>query len=88
MQSNVLCIYPKSAKYIIDIRRMSVFECPGDSLTIFRNKLKTIPVFEPSSLARNGQLDECVYIIIQLMVCSLGPEYHRGLGFSQRSFYC
>ena len=34
MQVNVLCIYPKSAKHIIDIRRMSVFECPGDSLNL------------------------------------------------------
>ena len=32
MQGNVLCIYPKSAKQIIDIRGMSVFECPGEFL--------------------------------------------------------
>ena len=32
IQGNVLCIYPKSAKHIIDIRGMSVFECPGDYL--------------------------------------------------------
>ena len=25
------CKYPKPAKHIIDIRGMSVFECPGDS---------------------------------------------------------
>ena len=34
MQSNVLCFYPKSAKHNIDIREMSVFECPGDSLDL------------------------------------------------------
>ena len=33
MQGNVLCIYHQSAKHI-DIRRMSVFECPGDSLDL------------------------------------------------------
>ena len=31
MHDNVLCIYPKSAKHIIDIRGISVFECPGGS---------------------------------------------------------
>ena len=31
MQGNVLCIYPKSAKHIIDIRGMSVLTCPVDS---------------------------------------------------------
>ena len=30
---------------------------------IFRNKLTTFLVFEQSSLARNGQLDECVNIM-------------------------
>ena len=30
MQGNMLCIYPKSAKHIIDIRGMSVFEWHGD----------------------------------------------------------
>ena len=36
VQGNILCIHPKSAKYIIDtcIRRMSVCECPGDSLDL------------------------------------------------------
>ena len=34
MQGNILCIYPKSAKHIIDIRGMSVFECPGDSIDL------------------------------------------------------
>ena len=34
MQGNVLCIYPKSAKHIIDIRGMSVSECPGDSFDL------------------------------------------------------
>ena len=34
MQGNVLCIYPKYAKHIIDIRGMSVFEYPGDSLDL------------------------------------------------------
>ena len=34
MQGSVLCIYPKSAKHIIDIRGMSVFECPDDSLDL------------------------------------------------------
>ena len=34
MQGNVLSIYPISAKRIIDIREMSVFECPGDSLDL------------------------------------------------------
>ena len=33
MQGNALCIYPKSAKHIIDNRGMFVVECPGDSLT-------------------------------------------------------
>ena len=34
MQGNILCIYPKLAKHIIDIRGMSVFECPGYSLDV------------------------------------------------------
>ena len=34
MQGNVLCIYPKSAKHIIDIRGISVFECPCDSIDL------------------------------------------------------
>ena len=34
MQGNVLCINPKSAKHIIDIRGMSAFECPGDSFDL------------------------------------------------------
>ena len=34
LQGNVLCIYPKSAKHIIDIRGTSVFECPDDSLDL------------------------------------------------------
>ena len=34
MQGIVLCINPKSAKHIIDIRGMFVFECPGDSLDL------------------------------------------------------
>ena len=34
MQGNVLCIYPKSAKRIIDIRDMSVFEYTGDSIAL------------------------------------------------------
>ena len=34
MLGNVLSFYPKSAKHIIDIRGMSVFECPGDSLDL------------------------------------------------------
>ena len=33
-QGNVLCTNPKSAKHIIDIRGMSVFECPGDSFCL------------------------------------------------------
>ena len=32
MQGNVFCIYSKSTKHIIDIRGMSDFECPGNSL--------------------------------------------------------
>ena len=40
MQGNVLCIYPKFEKHILDIRGMSVFECPCDSLDL--NKLKPI----------------------------------------------
>ena len=34
MQGKVLCINPKSAKYIICTRVMSVFECPDDSLDL------------------------------------------------------
>ena len=34
MQGNALCIYPKSAKHIIGIRGMSVFECRDDSLDL------------------------------------------------------
>ena len=34
MQGSVLCIYHISAKHIIGIRRMSVFECPGDSFDL------------------------------------------------------
>ena len=34
MQGNALCSYPKSAKHIIDITGMSVFECPDDSLDL------------------------------------------------------
>ena len=34
MQGNFLCIYPKSAKHFLDIRRTSVFDCPGDSLDL------------------------------------------------------
>ena len=34
MQGNVLCIYPKSAKHIIDNRGMFVFECPGDPIDL------------------------------------------------------
>ena len=34
MQDNFLCIYPKSTKYIIDIRGMSAFECPVDSIDL------------------------------------------------------
>ena len=34
MQGNVLCIYPKSAKHIVDIREMSIYECPGESLDL------------------------------------------------------
>ena len=34
MQGNVLYIYPKSAKQIIDIRGMSVFECPDDFIDL------------------------------------------------------
>ena len=34
MQGYVLCINPKSLQHIIDIRGMSVFECPGDSLDL------------------------------------------------------
>ena len=30
--------------------------------SIFRNKLTALLVFEQSSLARNGQLEECVHI--------------------------
>ena len=32
MQGIVICIYPKSEKHIIDIRGISAFECPCDSL--------------------------------------------------------
>ena len=35
MRGNVTCIYCKSAKHIIDIRGMSAFECPGDSLKAY-----------------------------------------------------
>ena len=35
---------------------------------IFGNKITTILVFDSSSLARNGQLDEFVYIICQVSV--------------------
>ena len=34
MQGNVLCIYSKSAKQILDIRGMPVIECPGDSIDL------------------------------------------------------
>ena len=34
MQGNVLCIYPISAKHINDIRGITAFECPGDSLDL------------------------------------------------------
>ena len=34
MQGNALYSYPISAKHIIDIRRMSVFVCPGDSIDL------------------------------------------------------
>ena len=34
MQGNALCIYPKSSKHIIDIRGMSVVECPDDTLDL------------------------------------------------------
>ena len=34
MQGNFVNIYPKSAEHIIDIRGMSVFECPCDSLDL------------------------------------------------------
>ena len=36
IQGYVLCINPKSLKHIIDIRGMSVFECPGDFLDLNR----------------------------------------------------
>ena len=47
MQGNVLCIYPKSAKHIIDIRGMSVFECPGDSLDL-RHKPEDLNIMKMS----------------------------------------
>ena len=34
MRDNVLCNNSKSAKHILEIRRASVFECPGDSLDL------------------------------------------------------
>ena len=32
MQDTVLCVEPEYAKHIIDIKGISVFKCPGDSL--------------------------------------------------------
>ena len=53
---------------------------------IFRNKLTTLLVFEQSSLARNGQLEEFIYIFVKyeckyftLLGIKLQTIYHGSL---------